>query len=96
MVSYSRVLTNLLRLTIAPTRDGILREAARLGVLELATHEARTLYKLMEKSFTPNRLVTLAESEFQKIEALRKHDQYIVSLRNAFATRALRQVYIDS
>ncbi|CAJ0945784.1 unnamed protein product, partial [Mesorhabditis belari] len=87
-----RVLTNLLRLPITPTRDGILREAARQGIFELASNEAQALYKLMEESFKPNFLVKLAEVELGRIVEKKCHDQYVESLRSAFATKALSQI----
>ncbi|KAK6021670.1 hypothetical protein OSTOST_12652, partial [Ostertagia ostertagi] len=48
-----RLLSNLLRLPIAPTRAGLLREAARLGVPEMASESTNALYKLLENNFAP-------------------------------------------
>lgn len=49
------MLSNLLRLPIAPTRAGLLREAARLGVPDVASESTNALYKLLENNFAPLR-----------------------------------------
>ncbi|CAJ0947090.1 unnamed protein product, partial [Mesorhabditis belari] len=62
------------------------------GIFELASNETQALYKLMEKSFKPNFRVKIAEVELGKIVEKKCHDQYVESLRNAFATKALNQI----
>ncbi|CAJ0941902.1 unnamed protein product, partial [Mesorhabditis belari] len=90
-----RLLSNLLKLPIAPTRSGILREAARLGVPELANAESSTLYRLLENNFAPNRLAYLTEVQLKKIESEKvEYSQYVDALRIVIATKTLKQISV--
>lgn len=46
-----RLLSNLLRLPITPTRNGILKELVRLNIPEIANENARSLYRLVTVLF---------------------------------------------
>ncbi|PIO76700.1 hypothetical protein TELCIR_01216 [Teladorsagia circumcincta] len=89
-----RLLSNLLRLPIAPTRAGLLREAARLGVPEMASESTNALYKLLENNFAPLRLAREVEAQLSLIERP-DHLQYVDALNEVVATKALKQAQID-
>ncbi|TKR78190.1 hypothetical protein L596_019040 [Steinernema carpocapsae] len=91
-----RVLSNLLRLPIAPTRNGILKEVVRLGIPDLASEPARLLYKYFEREFAPLRLATLVDTQLKALtESGRvEHNQYVVALRQVIATKALKQLSV--
>ncbi|EFO12998.1 hypothetical protein LOAG_15533 [Loa loa] len=44
-IANMRLLSNLLRLPVAPTRAGILKEITRLNLPDVAVESARTLYR---------------------------------------------------
>ncbi|CAI4227480.1 unnamed protein product [Auanema sp. JU1783] len=91
--SNIRLLSNLLRLPIAPIRAGILKECARLGIPELASDAAKSLYKLLENNFAPLRLAQDVEKELQVIN-VSEHKDYVESLRYVVATKALKQIAV--
>uniref|UniRef100_A0A7I5E9A5 Eukaryotic translation initiation factor 3 subunit A n=5 Tax=Trichostrongylidae TaxID=6315 RepID=A0A7I5E9A5_HAECO len=88
-----RLLSNLLRLPIAPTRAGLLREAARLGVPEMASESTNALYKLLENNFAPLRLAREVEAQLALIDRP-DHLQYIDALNEVVATKALKQISV--
>uniref|UniRef100_A0A0N5ANF3 Eukaryotic translation initiation factor 3 subunit A n=1 Tax=Syphacia muris TaxID=451379 RepID=A0A0N5ANF3_9BILA len=93
-VANMRLLSNLLRLPITPTRSGILKELVRLNIPEIASENARALYKLLECKFLPLRLAKEVEMELEKIIALNREDynQYVDSIRSVTATKAIKQL----
>ncbi|KAK6056978.1 hypothetical protein COOONC_05506 [Cooperia oncophora] len=88
-----RLLSNLLRLPIAPTRAGLLREAARLGVPEMASESTNALYKLLENNFAPLRLAREVEAQLAQIDRP-DHLQYVDALNEVVATKALKQISV--
>ncbi|KAL6726627.1 hypothetical protein Aduo_008580 [Ancylostoma duodenale] len=88
-----RLLSNLLRLPIAPTRAGLLREAARLGVPDVASESTNALYKLLENNFAPLRLAQEVEAQLVKIDRP-DHLQYVDALKEVVATKALKQISV--
>ncbi|ETN77706.1 hypothetical protein NECAME_03124 [Necator americanus] len=88
-----RLLSNLLRLPIAPTRAGLLKEAARLGVPEMASDSTNALYKLLENNFAPLRLAQEVEAQLVKIDRP-DHLQYVDALKEVVATKALKQISV--
>ncbi|VDP10048.1 unnamed protein product [Heligmosomoides polygyrus] len=83
-----RLLSNLLRLPIAPTRAGLLKEAARLGVPEMASESTNALYKLLENNF----FFPLLLKKCQPLIDRPDHLQYVDALNEVVATKALKQV----
>ncbi|KAH7710345.1 eukaryotic translation initiation factor 3 subunit 10 [Aphelenchoides avenae] len=91
-----RVLAALLRLPVAPTRAGLLREIARLNIPEMASPTARNLYNLIEVAFTPLRIASRVQTELGTLETPEnaEYSQYVNSLRSVVATRVLKQVTV--
>ncbi|KAK6031362.1 hypothetical protein OSTOST_02485 [Ostertagia ostertagi] len=92
-IIYKVTPRNLLRLPIAPTRAGLLREAARLGVPEMASESTNALYKLLENNFAPLRLAREVEAQLSLIERP-DHLQYVDALNEVVATKALKQISV--
>ncbi|KAE9417032.1 hypothetical protein Angca_003156 [Angiostrongylus cantonensis] len=88
-----RLLSNLLRLPIAPTRTGLLKEAARLGVPEMASESTNALYKILENNFAPLRLAQEVEAQLKLIDRP-DHLQYVDALNEVVATKALKQISV--
>uniref|UniRef100_A0A914ZX12 Eukaryotic translation initiation factor 3 subunit A n=2 Tax=Ascarididae TaxID=6250 RepID=A0A914ZX12_PARUN len=93
-IANMRLLSNLLRLPIAPSRAGILKEIGRLNIPEIAIENARNLYHQLECHFAPLRLASQVELQLKKIMALEKSDykQYVDALRGVTATKVVKQV----
>ncbi|MFH4979304.1 hypothetical protein AB6A40_006013 [Gnathostoma spinigerum] len=89
-----RLLSNLLRLPIAPTRVGILKEIMRLNLPDLACQSARDLYQILECSFAPLRLANRVTAQLEIIKTLGKpeYDQYVDALMGVTATKIIKQV----
>ena len=85
------MLSNLLRLPVAPTRAGILKECSRLNMPELASEPTRNLHRLLENNFAPLRMANEMETIIEKIDN-EDHRQYIDALRMVVATKTLKQV----
>uniref|UniRef100_A0A0K0DE96 Eukaryotic translation initiation factor 3 subunit A n=1 Tax=Angiostrongylus cantonensis TaxID=6313 RepID=A0A0K0DE96_ANGCA len=85
-----RLLSNLLRLPIAPTRTGLLKEAARLGVPEMASESTNALYKILENNFA---LAQEVEAQLKLIDRP-DHLQYVDALNEVVATKALKQISV--
>ncbi|CAI2348647.1 unnamed protein product [Caenorhabditis sp. 36 PRJEB53466] len=92
-ISNMRLLSNLLRLPIAPTKNGILKEAARIGVPEAAGQTAKVLYKLLESNFAPLRVAKDVQSTLETITRP-DHLQYVESLQAVAAVKALKQISV--
>lgn len=89
-----RVLSSLLRLPIAPTRNGLIKELALLNIPDLAVEPVRRIYNLLELEFSPLQLAKKINIELEKLKTLGRDDysQYVEELKNIVATRVLRQV----
>jgi translation initiation factor 3 subunit A len=87
-----RILSTLLRLPIAPTRKGILREIAHLSVPDIAQDSVAKIYRLMEVDFAPLEAAKLVNIELEKIKDLGREDysQYIECIRAVVATKILK------
>uniref|UniRef100_A0AC34F443 PCI domain-containing protein n=1 Tax=Panagrolaimus sp. ES5 TaxID=591445 RepID=A0AC34F443_9BILA len=87
-----RILSTLLRLPIAPTRKGILREIAHLNVPDIAQESVARIYRLMEVDFAPLEAARLVNVELEKIKALDREDysQYVECIRAVVATKILK------
>ncbi|GMR42102.1 hypothetical protein PMAYCL1PPCAC_12297 [Pristionchus mayeri] len=88
-----RLLSNLLRLPIAPTRSGILKECARFGVPETASEEVRSLFRLLENNFSPLGMTKQACAVLEKIEKP-EYAQYMDAIKAVAATKALKQISV--
>ncbi|GMT19012.1 hypothetical protein PFISCL1PPCAC_10309, partial [Pristionchus fissidentatus] len=88
-----RLLSNLLRLPIAPTRSGILKECARFGVPETASEEVRSLFRLLENNFSPLGMTKQACAVMDKIEKP-EYAQYVDAIKAVAATKALKQISV--
>lgn len=91
-----RVLSSLLRLPIAPTRAGLIKELTLLNIPELAVEPVRKIYNLLESEFSPLRLASKIKVELDKIAILGRDDysQYVEELKNIVATKVLRQLTV--
>lgn len=89
-----RVLSSLLRLPVAPTRAGILKEIARLNLHELASDSAQSLYRSIEIDFNPLKIASKVQNSLEIISKLDKpeYSQYGDSIMLAVATKVLKQV----
>uniref|UniRef100_A0A914XEM4 Eukaryotic translation initiation factor 3 subunit A n=1 Tax=Plectus sambesii TaxID=2011161 RepID=A0A914XEM4_9BILA len=89
-----RLLSNILRLPMTPTRAGIMKEISRLNLPEVANQNARQLYKLLETNFSPLRLAQTVEKELTSLVALEKPEyaQYVDALRSVVAIKAFKQL----
>jgi len=87
-----RVLSALLRLPIAPTRKGILKEIARLNIPEISQGPVGRLYRLMEVDFAPLEVAKLIETELDAINKVGREEfsQYIEPIRAVVATKILK------
>ncbi|EFP04231.1 CRE-EGL-45 protein [Caenorhabditis remanei] len=92
-VANMRLLSNLLRLPIAPTKNGILKEAARIGVPEASGQIAKDLYKLLESNFSPLKVAKDVQAVLDTITRP-DHQQYVESLQAVAAVKALKQVSV--
>lgn len=93
-MDFFRVLSSLLRLPVAPTRSGILKEIARLNLHELAADFAQSLYKSIEIDFNPLRIAPKVQIALEEITVLNKpeYSQYGDAIMLAVATKVLKQV----
>ncbi|CAD5212338.1 unnamed protein product [Bursaphelenchus xylophilus] len=91
-----RVLSSLLRLPIAPTRAGLLKEIAWLNIPELAIEPARQIYKNLELEFQPLKLASVIQGGIDNLNKLEKpeYSQYSDELKFVVATKVLRQLSI--
>lgn len=91
-----RLLSSLLRLPVAPTRVGLLKEIAWLNIPELAVEPARGIYKSLELDFQPLRLAARVQERMDALEALGKpeYTQYFSELKFVASTKVLRQLSI--
>ncbi|PAV65190.1 hypothetical protein WR25_14519 isoform A [Diploscapter pachys] len=92
-IANIRMLSNLLRLSVAPTRAGILKECSRLNLPEVANEPTRNLYRLLENNFAPLRMASDMETLLTKVES-EDHRQYIEALRMVVATKTLKQISV--
>ncbi|KAM3724649.1 Eukaryotic translation initiation factor 3 subunit [Dirofilaria immitis] len=95
-IANMRLLSNLLRLPVAPTRVGILKEITRLNLPDVAVESARTLHRLLEYNFTPLRLASLIQAELTKVAELNKpeYNQYVEALKGVTATKIMKQISV--
>ncbi|VDK85826.1 unnamed protein product, partial [Onchocerca ochengi] len=95
-IANMRLLSNLLRLPVAPTRVGILKEITRLNLPDVAVESARTLHRLLECNFTPLRLASEIQTELTKVTELNKaeYNQYVEALKGVTATKIIKQISV--
>ncbi|CAD5207713.1 unnamed protein product [Bursaphelenchus okinawaensis] len=91
-----RVLSSLLRLPIAPTRSGLLKEIAWLNIPELAVEPVKQIYKSLELEFKPLRLAKNIQAGIDELDKLEKpeYSQYADELKFVVATKVLRQLSV--
>jgi len=89
-----RVLSALLRLPIAPTRTGLLKEIARLNLPELAHKSAYNLYQNIEIDCNPLRIASIVQENLQEICELDRPDysQYMENIKYSVAVKVLKQL----
>lgn len=95
-IANMRLLSNLLRLPVAPTRAGILKEITRLNLPDVAVESARTLYRLLECNFAPLRLASQIQAELTKVTELNRaeYNQYVEALKGVTATKIIKQISV--
>ncbi|KAI6232584.1 Eukaryotic translation initiation factor 3 subunit A [Aphelenchoides fujianensis] len=95
-ISNVRTLTALLRLPVAPTRAGLLKEITLLNITEQAAEPVRHLYKLLEQEFSPLNLATRTQAQLNELDKLGRDDysQYIETLKGVVATKVIRQLTV--
>ncbi|CAK5091494.1 unnamed protein product [Meloidogyne enterolobii] len=97
-VANTRILSALLRMPIIPTRNGILKEIARLNIPEIAAPEAFKLYKCIENDFDPLRIATNVQEMLLEIEQLgeklgySEYGQYSNSIKQTVAAKIVKQI----
>ena len=85
----------LLSLQSPPTRQSLIKDAARFGVVQSATQPLQDLYKYLEVEFHPLKLCNRVDSTLKLIEEtddMSALQQYLPSLREITLVRLLQQV----
>merc|ERR1712226_1197325 len=85
----------LLSLQSPPTRQTLIKDAERFGVVQAATQPLQELYKWLEVEFHPLKLCTKVEATLKLIEGSEEMSvlqQYLPSLREITLVRLLQQV----
>ena len=85
----------LLSLQSPPTRQSLIKDAERFGVVQAATQPLQELYKYLEVEFHPLKLCSKVESTLKLIEESDEKavlQQYLPSLREITLVRLLQQV----
>nr|CAD2170561.1 unnamed protein product [Meloidogyne enterolobii] len=97
-VANTRILSALLRMPIIPTRNGILKEIARLNIPEIAAPEAFKLYKCIENDFDPLHIAVNVQEMLLEIEQLgeklgySEYGQYSNSIKQTVAAKIVKQI----
>lgn len=97
-VANTRILSALLRMPVIPTRNGILKEIARLNIPEIAAPEAFKLYKCIETDFDPLRIAIDVQEMLLEIEQLgeklgySEYGQYSNSIKQTVAAKVVKQI----
>ena len=83
---------------VIPTRNGILKEIARLNIPEIAAPEAFNLYKCIETDFDPLRIATNVQQMLEEIDKLEfsEYSQYSNSIKQTVAAKVVKKVFIFS
>ena len=85
----------LLSLQSPPTRQSLIKDAARFGVVQSATQPLQDLYKYLEVEFHPLKLCNHVDSTLkviQETDDMSALQQYLPSLREITLVRLLQQV----
>ncbi|KAI9291658.1 hypothetical protein K502DRAFT_320929 [Neoconidiobolus thromboides FSU 785] len=85
-------LTNLLNLSQAPTRSGILKELLADNILERVRSEIKALYKFLEAEFHPLSICKKVAPILKSLESRPEEAKYIPALREVILTRLLQQL----
>ena len=72
----------LLSLQQPPTRQSLLRDAARFGVVEAAVPQVQDMYNFLEVEFHPLKLCSRMESSIKYVEEAEELSQVILTLEN--------------
>nr|CAD2136034.1 unnamed protein product [Meloidogyne enterolobii] len=96
-VTNTRILSTLLRMAIIPTRNGILKEIARLNIPEIAAPEVFKLYKCIENDFDPLIIASNVQGMILEIERLGEKlgyefGQYSSSIKQNVAVKIMKQI----
>lgn len=93
-IAFHRNLSNLLRLSFAPTREGIIKEIVRFGIPEVANASVASLYKAIEQEFNPMRIAAHASECLTDVEALGRAElsQYYEPIKLAVSSKVIKQV----
>ena len=103
IISYSRTdpdehkpkiqrLTNLVKMTKAPSRDALLRDAISKSLLPRASKEIAQLYDALENKFHPLQICKKIEPIMKLLADHEDYSKYIKPLREVIVTRVLQQV----
>jgi hypothetical protein len=84
-------------LPITPTRAGILKEIARLGIPELASPVVFELYKCIETDLNPTRIASNVHRLLDSVAEMEcpAYSQYINSIKQTVAAKLVKQVGVD-
>ncbi|KAI8053964.1 hypothetical protein BDF22DRAFT_682249 [Syncephalis plumigaleata] len=85
-------LTNLLGLTKAPTRSGLLKDLIARGVLQRVPAELRQLYEILEVTFHPLSICKKIEPLLARLAEDDEMKRYIEPLHQVVLTRLLQQL----
>nr|CAD2170560.1 unnamed protein product [Meloidogyne enterolobii] len=97
-IANTRILSALLRMPIIPTRDGILKEIARLNIPEIAAPEVFKLYKSIEFDFDPLHIAVNVQEMLLEVEQLgeklgySEYGQYSNSIKKTVAAKIVKQI----
>jgi hypothetical protein len=79
---------------VIPTRNGILKEIARLNIPEIAALEAFNLYKCIETDFNPLLISSNVQQMLEEIDKLGypEYSQYSDSIKQTVAAKVVKKV----
>ncbi|KAF7639541.1 Eukaryotic translation initiation factor 3 subunit A [Meloidogyne graminicola] len=93
-IANTRILSALLRMPVIPTRQGILKEIARLNIPEISATEAYNLYKCIETDFDHLHIATYVQQLLLELEKLgnSEYNQYSDSIKQSVAAKVVKQI----
>lgn len=91
-IRANQKLSSILSLQSIPTRDSLLKDAITKGVINKASNEVRTLYKLLEVDFHPLQVCQLVSPIIASIDKNEQTKKYVQPLQNVILTRLFEQL----
>jgi len=85
-------LMGLLDLPTAPSRETLLKDALKRGILKHVSPELKTLYQAIEKDFHPLRITSKLEPIFAHLKSSPETARYVEPLKNVVLSRLFQQL----